>query len=90
MAMIFEEQSYWSLLGVAPGATTAEIKRAYARRLREIRPDEDAEASSFLSKRVMQHCNSPPMHIRASGPPRHLAGKSPNLSATMLRTRNVS
>jgi hypothetical protein len=48
MAMIFEEQSYWSLLGVAPGATTAEIKRAYARRLREIRPDEDAEAFQFL------------------------------------------
>jgi hypothetical protein len=46
--MVFEEESFWSVLGVAPGATTADIKRAYARRLREIRPDEDAEGFQFL------------------------------------------
>ncbi len=46
--MVLEELSIWSLLAVAPGATTAEIKRAYARRLREIRPDEDAEGFQLL------------------------------------------
>jgi hypothetical protein len=46
--VVFEEQSSWSLLGVAPGATIAEIKRAYARRVREIRPDENAEGFQML------------------------------------------
>src|SRR5262245_48410702 len=46
--MIFEEESLWSVLGVASGATSAEIKRAYARRLREIRPDEDPEGFQVL------------------------------------------
>jgi hypothetical protein len=46
--MVFEELSSWSLLGVAPGATTADIRRAYARRLREIRPDENAEGFQLL------------------------------------------
>src|SRR5262245_12667607 len=46
--MVFEEQSAFGLLGIAPGATTAEIKRAYARRVREIRPDENAEGFQFL------------------------------------------
>src|SRR5262245_41840827 len=46
--MVLEEESHWSVLGVAPGATTADIKRAYARRLREIRPDEDAEGFQLL------------------------------------------
>jgi hypothetical protein len=46
--MVFEEQSALGLLGIAPGATTAEIKRAYARRLRDARPDENAEGFQFL------------------------------------------
>jgi hypothetical protein len=36
-------KSPWALLGIAPGAGTAEIRRAYAKRLKEIRPDGDAQ-----------------------------------------------
>jgi hypothetical protein len=46
--MVAEELSFWSLLSVAPGATRSEIKRAYARLLKEIRPDEDPEGFQLL------------------------------------------
>jgi hypothetical protein len=36
------DRSPWAVLGVAAGASTADIRRAYAKRLKEIRPDEDA------------------------------------------------
>lgn len=41
-------RSPWVVLGVAPGADPGEIRRAYARRLRKIRPDEDAQGFQRL------------------------------------------
>lgn len=37
------DRSHWVVLGVGPGADAAEIRRVYAKRLKEIRPDEDAQ-----------------------------------------------
>lgn len=38
----------WSRLGIAPTRDEREIKRAYARRLREVRPEDDAEGFQAL------------------------------------------
>jgi hypothetical protein len=38
----------WSVLGIAPTSEGAEIRRAYARRLRTVRPDEDPAAFQAL------------------------------------------
>lgn len=42
------DRSPWVVLGVEPGAGAAEIRRAYARRLKEKRPDEDAQGFQRL------------------------------------------
>jgi len=46
--MVARDQSPWDVLGIAAGAGVADIRRAYARRLRDIRPDEDAEGFQQL------------------------------------------
>jgi hypothetical protein len=42
------DHSPWVVLGVTPGADAAEIRSAYAKRLKEIRPDEDAQGFQRL------------------------------------------
>jgi len=45
----------FSILGLQPGASLAEIKKAYARLLKLTRPDEDAEAFQRLQE-AYEHC----------------------------------
>jgi DnaJ domain len=40
--------SAWALLGLAPGASLAELKRAYRQRALETHPDQGGEAEQFL------------------------------------------
>jgi hypothetical protein len=42
------DRSPWTVLGIAASASVAEIRRAYAKRLKEIRPDDDAEGFQRL------------------------------------------
>jgi hypothetical protein len=46
--MDFRGQSPWDVLGIGAGAGASEVRRAYAKRLKEIRPDEDAEGFQRL------------------------------------------
>ena len=41
-------RSHWALLGIAPTSDTREIKRAYARLLKQTRPDDDPEGFQRL------------------------------------------
>lgn len=44
--------SAWSVLGLAPGASLAELKRAYQRRALETHPDQGGDPAAF---RAVQH-----------------------------------
>jgi hypothetical protein len=46
--MVSRGQSPWDVLGIGAGAGASEVRRAYAKRLKEIRPDEDAEGFQRL------------------------------------------
>src|SRR5262245_21961230 len=46
--MVSRGQSPWDVLGIEAGAGASEVRRAYAKRLKEIRPDEDAEGFQKL------------------------------------------
>ena len=80
--MVFEEESSWNVLGVAPGATSAEIRRAYARRLREIRPDEDAEGFQILIEARDQALQFAPDAAKSARPARALGWNTSEFVAT--------
>lgn len=63
------EGSAWSILGLAPGASLAEVRRAYQRRALETHPDRGGESQAFqrvqrayekLLERLEQQARRPP------------------------------
>ena len=58
----------FALLGLAPGASVVEVKRAYAKRLKVTRPDEDAVAFQHL-QHAYEVCLAYAKHHAAEGAP---------------------
>jgi hypothetical protein len=62
--------SAWSILGLAPGATSAEVKRAFQRRALETHPDQGGDAEAFRTVQRAYQTLIERIERRGERPPR--------------------